>query len=375
MNARSGLVSGRYRLGELLGSGGSASAFAAVDVETGERVALKVLHPHLSEAPAARDAFLAEARRMQSLRHPNIAGVLDVGVHDGSGDPIAWIALELAGGMSLSEHVERHGPLPVAEALSVADGVLRALEAAHADGLIHRDVSPANVMVAVDAHGRLGADGVRLLDFGLADAAGRAAVGDDILRSETAHDDAREPGPADGGPAGVIGNVAYMSPEQLRGEPVDERGDLYQVGGLLHFALTGRAPFPRTTPGATMRAHLGSPPPVPSVLDSRIPRDVDRIVVRAMLKDPADRFADAAAMRSAVEAAIPGAVGAAGAAGAAGLGTMPDAPPFTAASPDAVRTRMLGSTRLPTSASASGSADTTAVIARAGRPAGAAAGR
>lgn len=233
MSGTSRVIAGRFRLGELLGTGGSASVFAAVDERTALNVALKVLHPHLSERPAAREAFLAEARRAQPLRHPHIVGVLGVGVDHGADAPVAWIALERAAGSSLAQHVSRHGPLSPAEAVVVLDGVLQALEAAHAIGLIHRDVSPSNVMVARDASGAVAADGVRLLDFGLADAAGNAALGTDDLLSVDAK-----------GRAGVMGNINYMSPEQVRGMPVDARGDVYQAGALLHFALTGRPPLP-----------------------------------------------------------------------------------------------------------------------------------
>ncbi|WP_164861859.1 serine/threonine-protein kinase, partial [Microbacterium sp. CPCC 204701] len=289
MSGSSRVIAGRFRLGELLGTGGSASVYAAVDGRTGLGIALKVLHPHLSERPAAREAFLAEARRAQPLRHPHIVGVLGVGVdHDGEA-PVAWIALERAAGSSLSQHVARNGPLTPAHAVAVIDGVLRALEAAHAIGLIHRDVSPSNVMVVPDASGALASDGVRLLDFGLADATGTAAIGTDDLLSVDAK-----------GRAGVMGNVNYMSPEQVRGMPVDARGDVYQAGALLHFALTGRPPFPCQTTGQTLRAHLEAPPPLPSASDGSIPRGLDRVVVRAMLKDPADRFPSGAAMRAAV---------------------------------------------------------------------------
>ncbi|MGA1827363.1 serine/threonine-protein kinase, partial [Microbacterium sp.] len=300
MSDPSRLISGRYRLGELLGTGGSASVFAAVDAIDGAQVALKILHPHLSDRPAARDAFLAEARRAEPLRHPNIVGVLGVGVDEAGDAPLAWIALERAAGSSLSEHIATLGPLPPDEAAAVIDGILRALEAAHAIGLIHRDVSPANVMVAPDARGVLHVDGVRLLDFGLADAAGKSALGSDDLLSIEAT-----------GRAGVLGNVNYMSPEQVRGEAVDARGDLYQAGAVLYFALTGRPPFPRETTGQTMRAHLTAPPPVPSVLDRRIPRTLDRVVVRAMLKDPGDRFASVGAMRAALAGPAPVAAAAA----------------------------------------------------------------
>ncbi|QWT23311.1 protein kinase [Subtercola sp. PAMC28395] len=321
-HATEGLISGRFRLGDLLGSGGSASVFDAVDVTAADsataaepaetHVALKILHPHLSRSPEARDAFFTEARAAENLRHPNIVAVLGVGVHDPEGEPLAWIALERAPGITLAEFVELNGPLSVSSSLALADGVLRALEAAHTVGLMHRDVSPANIMVEPGAHNVLTPEAVRLVDFGLADAAGRPVLGADILRST-------RPGPSDPsveasgneepptelntsplGALGVLGSANYMSPEQALGEAVDERGDIYQVGAVLHFALTGRPPFVRDSTSAVMRAHVNSPPPVPSVLYSGIPRAIDRLVVKALLKDPAGRYPSAAAMREAV---------------------------------------------------------------------------
>lgn len=288
-----GLISSRFRLGELLGSGGSASVFEAVDSETGATVALKILHPHFSRSEPARDAFFAEARTAGALKHPNIVEVIATGVHAGDHDPQAWIAFEFAPGVSLSELVEQEGELTFAEVLAVADGVLSALVHAHAAGLVHRDISPANIMIARDPRGVLRASGVRLVDFGLADAAGRAALGSDVLRSIS-------PDSA----LGVLGNVSYLSPEQARGEAVDERGDLYQLGAVLYFALVGHAPFLRDSRRAVMLAHLNSPPPVPSVQRPGTPRSIDRLVVRALLKDPASRFPDAAAMHVAVRAAL-----------------------------------------------------------------------
>ncbi|RFA10333.1 hypothetical protein B7R54_14780 [Subtercola boreus] len=318
MDARpTGLVSDRFELADLLGSGGSASVFVALDTATGDRIALKVLHPHLSGSVAAREAFFVEARAVVALRHPNIVGVLDFGVHEGAGEPLAWIALELAPGLTLAEHVERFGALPWRDALAMADRVLRALEAAHAAGVVHRDVSPANVILGP------GGD-IRLVDFGLADAAGRPTLASDILRTvpepptnvlpvasadgadaADAEGAERRSAPVRGAPApvlGVLGSANYMSPEQAQGLPVDERGDLYQVGALLHFALTAQPPFVRPTVTGVMRAHVSAPPAVPSVLRSGVPRGVDRLVVKALLKDPAQRFASAGAMRAEVVA-------------------------------------------------------------------------
>jgi serine/threonine-protein kinase len=285
-----GLVAGRFRVGGLLGSGGTASVFAATDTVTGRAVAIKLLHPHLSASEPLRAAFLAEARRTAAVQHPSIVEVLDVGTFEDGGRPIAWIAQELIEGSTLAEHVRSAGPLAAVSAVRVVTAVLAALEAAHADGLVHRDVSPVNILVRF-------ADGmptqVKLLDFGLADVSGATTLGGDVLRSSAGE-----------GVMGVVGNVNYASPEQLRGEPVDRRGDLYQVGGLLYFALTGRNPFESDDRDAVIRAHLQAPPPVPSVQARGVTPQLDRVIVRAMLKDADDRYADAGEMRVALEQAV-----------------------------------------------------------------------
>jgi len=293
-SADSPLIAGRFRIIGLLGSGGSASVFEARDFELNRTVALKILHPHLSMTEKMRRGFLLEATFSQDLTHPNIAAVLDSGVHGTDSDSFAWIALELAPGISLAERVGRVGALQLDDALTVADGVLAALEAAHAKGMVHRDVSPANVMVDYPATGALRPADVRLVDFGLADAIGRSTAASDIVRSER----------TDTGRDGVLGSVNYMSPEQAMGRPVGERGDLYQAGATLYFALTGLPPYRRDTPAAVMRAHIEAPPPVPSVLAAGIPGAVDRTVVTAMSTDENGRYASATDMRRAVRDAV-----------------------------------------------------------------------
>jgi serine/threonine-protein kinase len=283
-----GLIADRFRLEGLLGTGGSASVFEALDTATGEIVAVKLLHPHLAASAPLQEAFLAEAARAQKLRHPGLAAIRGVGVHDDGTGPIVWIAQDLAPGMTLGEHVRRSGPLSPAHAIAMADSVLDALSAAHAIGLVHRDVSPGNVMIDIQGGALVS---TRLLDFGLADAPGRAARGGDVLLSS-----------APALESGVVANTRYASPEQLRGEPVSASGDLYQVGGTLYFALTGSPPYRHASSDELVRAHVHAPPPVPSVVARSVPPELDRIVVRAMLKDPADRFADAAAMRAALGA-------------------------------------------------------------------------
>ena len=306
------LFAGRFRLGNLLGTGGSSSVFASVDTRTGRSIALKIVHPHLSRSDQAQEAFFAEAQSTTRLRHPNIAQVIDVGVHDTGEGPQAWIALELVPGVTLAEHVERNGALDPRQALTIVTAVLRALEAAHAMGLIHRDVSPANIMVDAGSGAEVSIGDVQLLDFGLADAAGRPVLGTDVLRSsaDIAHRRGEATVPGEPSAAGVLGSVNYMSPEQARGEAVDERGDLYQLGCVLYFALTGHPPFRRDSAAAVMRAHVQAVPPVPSVLRSGIPRVVDRIVVKALLKGPEARFQTAAEMATAIrDVTTSGAVG------------------------------------------------------------------
>ncbi|GGH51052.1 protein kinase domain-containing protein [Microbacterium album] len=292
------LLGGRFWIGDLLGVGGSASVYAAEDLsdrdERGEPipVAVKVLHPHLCSDDRARDAFLREAREAERLRHPNIAAVRGSGLHDAGGVTMAWIALDLVDGGSVADRVARTGPLPPAEAAAVVSGVLAGLAAAHEVGLVHRDVSPQNVLLRGTTVDRpVTADQVRLVDFGLADATGRDALGQDILRAER----------GDGGL--VLGNAHYMSPEQAQGLPVRAAGDLYQAGALLYFLLTGQPPFPRDTVAHILEAHVSAPPPVPSALAPGA-RPLDRIVTRAMTKTPARRFRDAGEFRLALAEAV-----------------------------------------------------------------------
>jgi serine/threonine protein kinase len=268
--------------------------FEAWDFQTGRTVALKVVHPHLSGSPEMRRSFLREASVAEGLGHPNITRVLGYGVHGPDGERFAWIALERAPGMSLTEGVGLAGALDPEDALTVANGVLAALDAMHAERTVHRDVTPTNVIVDYPGEGSLRTSDFRLLDFGLADIVGRPTTASDVVRSKG----------RDGGLTGVLGSVNYMSPEQVMGRPVGQRGDIYQAGTTLYFALTGLAPYRHPTPDAVIRAHFEARPPVPSVLSPGIPRAVDRIVVTAMNTDEAGRFSSAASMREAVQLAF-----------------------------------------------------------------------
>ncbi len=289
------LISQRFHLGGLLGSGASASVYSATDVTTGAIVALKILHPKFSKTAALRTAFLDEAQMTSGVRDPNLSAVLDFGIHDPEGQNLAWIAMEFAPGVSLAEFVETQGVPSPTEALQIVDGILGALSAIHEAGLVHRDITPTNIMVEAGPGGMLTAAGVRVIDFGLVDTTGMTATGWHVLR--TAEDPTRSEA------TGVIGSVNYISPEQARGNTVDARGDLYQVGCVLYFALTGEPPFPAMTPEETLQAHAVLPPPVASVIRPGVSQAIDRIVVRAMLKTPESRFATAADFRSAIETA------------------------------------------------------------------------
>ncbi|KRE23017.1 protein kinase [Agromyces sp. Soil535] len=286
-----GVVAARFELGELLGVGGTASVFEATDLETGSQVAVKLLHPHLSDGPERLDAFFTEARALERLRHPGVVSLIGFGVHDAGGLEQAWIAFDLLRGRSLSNAVRVDGPLDPAEALAVAVGVLDALGAAHAAGVVHRDISPANVMLVGDEPG-VGAESVRLVDFGLADETGRSAVGTDALLI------------GDGHTVGAVASVHFAAPEQLRGAAVTEASDLYAVAATLYFALTGSPPFPRERVPEIVRAHSTAPPPVPSAVRPGLAPSIDRIVARGMAKHPSRRYPDAAGMASAVANAI-----------------------------------------------------------------------
>jgi serine/threonine-protein kinase len=277
-------VAERFQIRGLLGSGATASVYEAVDRVTGEDVALKVLHPHLASEPALAHAFLREAITVEALSHPHLCALRARG--DGVSPERTWTAWELVRGMSLAESVRTAGRVDPLAATTLVGRLLDALAVLHAAGIVHRDVSPANVLIHRAPDGSI--SDVRLVDFGLAAPVGESARGGDVLRS-TAGD-------------GVVGNAAYASPEQLRGEPIGCAGDVYQVAGLLYFALVGTPPFPRVRTHDVVQAHLTALPPTASVTVPGVPVGLDRVIVRGLLKDPTERFPDAHAMRLAIDA-------------------------------------------------------------------------
>ena len=252
------LLDERYELGPLLGQGGMARVYRAVDRQLRRQVAVKVLAPPFDRDRAFVERFRREARAAAGLGHPNIVAVFDTGSDDGT----HYIVTELVEGETLAERIRRDGPLQPAEAVAIGAEVARALAAAHERGVIHRDVKPGNVMLTP-------AGAVKVLDFGIAH-----ATGSDTLT----------------GTGTVLGTTAYLSPEQVNGDRVDPRSDVYAFGCVLYEMLTGQVPFRAHTPVATMYRHVNEDPPPPSSIRP-VPPALESIVLRCLEKDSGKRFA------------------------------------------------------------------------------------
>lgn len=266
---------GRFEIRESLGAGGMGVVYRARDTRLDRDVALKVLAEGLSADAEAVSRFEREARAASSLSHPNIVTVYDAGVEDGT----AYLVTELLQGTTLRAHVSRRPP-PRRELLDIAIQIASGLMAAHRAGIVHRDVKPQNIFVTTSGV-------IKLLDFGIArlSESGQAA-GDAPTRVET-----RE--------GVILGTPAYMAPEQIRGQAVDARADLFALGCVLYEMLNGVGPFERATPADAMAAVLAEAPP-PAGGDIG-PPGLERIVRRCLEKDPADRFQSAADLRFALE--------------------------------------------------------------------------
>ena len=268
------VIAGRYRLGASIGAGGMAHVFEGHDERLDRQVAIKLV-PTATIDPVVRERFRREARTSARFAHPNAVATYDAGEADGQ----LFLVMELVDGPSLARQLAVEGPLDVGRSLHVADAVLAALQAAHAAGIVHRDVKPANIL--------LGRNGdVKLADFGIAKRL------DDYSSELT-------------GTGHFVGTPKYLAPEQLSGDPVTAATDLYATGVVLYEMVTGVAPFDGPTPLATAVAHQSEP--VPDVRAARpdVPPHVAAAVAKAMAKDPADRFQTAAAMRAALAQPLP----------------------------------------------------------------------
>jgi eukaryotic-like serine/threonine-protein kinase len=259
------LFDGRYRIVRKLGTGGMANVYLAEDEVLGRRVAIKILNDRHAGDDQFVERFRREAKNAASLSHPNIVSIYDRGEAEGT----YYIAMEYLDGRSLKELIVARGPAPVNVAIEYARQILAAIRFAHRHGIVHRDIKPHNVLV--DAEGRL-----KVTDFGIARAGASQMT---------------EAG-------SIIGTAQYLSPEQAKGAPVDQTSDLYSVGVVLYELLTGVVPFSGDTPVEIAMKHLSAMPEPPSAKRAEIPRDLDLVVLRALAKDPADRYQSAEEMEA-----------------------------------------------------------------------------
>lgn len=280
------VLSGRYRVDELIGRGGMATVFRGYDLTLGRQVAIKLLNRDLADDNSFRTRFRLEAQAASRMAHPTIVRVYDAGEDsetspDGTVRPVPFIVMELVHGALLKDIVAE-GAVPVADAVRYVDGILEALEYSHRAGVVHRDIKPGNVMVTDSGQ-------VKVMDFGIA----RAVSDSSSTVAETTT---------------ILGTAAYFSPEQAKGEPVDARADVYSAGVVLYELLVGRPPFRGESPVAVAYQHVSEAPLAPSEANESVPRSMDTVVLRALAKDPFQRYQDAAAFREALDATIGGKV-------------------------------------------------------------------
>ncbi|MFL6078254.1 MAG: Stk1 family PASTA domain-containing Ser/Thr kinase, partial [Mycobacteriales bacterium] len=269
------LLGGRYQLGGLLGYGGMAEVHRGRDLRLGRDVAIKVLRNDLARDSTFQARFRREAQNAAQLNHPAIVAVYDTG-EDRFGEPgnegtLPYIVMEYVEGRTLREILQSEGRLLPERALEITADVCAALEFSHRNGIIHRDVKPGNVMVT-----RTGA--VKVMDFGIARALSSTAA----TMTQT---------------SAVIGTAQYLSPEQARGETVDARSDVYSTGCLLYELLVGHPPFTGDSPVAVAYQHVREDPIPPSHLNPDVSPSVDAVVLKALAKNPANRYQSAAEMR------------------------------------------------------------------------------
>jgi eukaryotic-like serine/threonine-protein kinase len=274
------LLGGRYEFDGVVGRGGMAQVYRARDVRLGRIVAVKTLRDDLAGDPTSQERFRREAQSAASLSDPSIIAVYDTG-EDVTGEvPVPYIVMEYADGRTLADLLAEEGRLRPGRALEIIDGVLRALGHSHRCGIVHRDIKPSNVMVTRQGD-------VKVMDFGIA----RSLEGSQITLTRASQ---------------VIGTAQYMSPEQVRGDRVDARADIYAAGCLLYELLTGRPPFRGESAIAVAYQHVRESPVPPSQLDPEVPSWADAIVLRAMAKAVAQRYQSAEEMRADIRRAMSG---------------------------------------------------------------------
>lgn len=269
MSAANRTYGGRYAVVEPVGSGGMAEVYRARDELLGRDVAVKVLSARLSNDKSFVERFRREAQSAANLNHPNVVSLYDYGADDGA----YYIVMEYIEGKSLGEIVADSGALLPERAAEIASDVAAALERAHSSGLVHRDIKPTNIMVTSSGQ-------TKVTDFGIARALGGSTEQTQMTQTGM-----------------VIGTAAYLSPEQAQGNPVDARSDVYSLGCVLYEMLTGRPPFSGDAPLAIAYKHVREDPTPPSTANPDVPRELDAVTLKALSKNPDNRYASAAEMR------------------------------------------------------------------------------
>ena len=264
-------LSDRYELGEILGFGGMSEVHLARDQRLHRDVAVKVLRADLARDPSFYLRFRREAQNAAALNHPAIVAVYDTGEAETPNGPLPYIVMEYVEGVTLRDIVHTEGPMEPQRAIEVIADACQALNFSHQHGIIHRDVKPANIMISK-------AGAVKVMDFGIA-----RALADASNVTQT---------------AAVIGTAQYLSPEQARGEKVDARSDVYSLGCVLYEMLTGEPPFVGDSPVAVAYQHVREDPVPPSQRHEGISPELDAVVLKALAKNPDNRYQTAAEMRA-----------------------------------------------------------------------------
>jgi eukaryotic-like serine/threonine-protein kinase len=265
-------LSDRYEIGEILGFGGMSEVHLARDIRLHRDVAVKVLRADLARDPSFYLRFRREAQNAAALNHPAIVAVYDTGEAETPTGPLPYIVMEYVDGQTLRDIVHGDGPIPPRQAIEIIADACQALNFSHQHGIIHRDVKPANIMIS-------NAGAVKVMDFGIARAI--ADSGNSVTQTSA-----------------VIGTAQYLSPEQARGETVDSRSDVYSLGCVLYEILTGEPPFVGDSPVAVAYQHVREDPVPPSERYDGISPELDAVVLKALAKNPDNRYQTAADMRT-----------------------------------------------------------------------------